>query len=133
AKEGPDAFYRGSIAKDILQVSELLGGRLSPADLSDFGPDWVSPISSTYHGWTVYELPPNGQGVAALEMLNIFERFPLGQYGFASAEAFHAKMEAQKLAYADLRKYVADPNFAKVPVTGLLSKEYAAKRAATID
>jgi len=133
AKEGPDAFYRGSIAKDILRVSKRLGGTLSAADLSDFKPEWVAPISTTYHGWTVYELPPNGQGVAALEMLNLFERFPLAQYGFASAEALHAKLEAQKLAYTDLRKYVADPKFAKVPVVGMLSKEYAAQRAATID
>jgi len=133
ANEGPEAFYRGSIAKDILRASEQLGGTLSAADLSDFKPEWVTPISTTYHGWTVYELPPNGQGVAALEMLNIFERFPLAQYGLASAEAFHAKLEAQKLAYADLRNYVADPKFAKVPVAGLLSKEYAAQRAATID
>jgi gamma-glutamyltranspeptidase/glutathione hydrolase len=133
AKNGPEVFYRGPIAKDILRVSEQFGGTLSATDLSDFKPEWVKPISTTYHGWTVYEMPPNGQGMAALEMLNIFERFPLAQYGLASAEAFHVKMEAQKLAYADLRKYLADPKFAKVPVAGLLSKEYASQRATTID
>ena len=133
ASQGPDAFYRGPIAAAILKTSDRLGGVMTAADLADFRPEWVEPISTTYHGWTVYELPPNGQGMTALEMLNIFERFPLAQYGFASPEAFHVKMEAQKLAYADLRRYLADPKFAKVPTSGIISKEYAAERAKAID
>jgi len=133
ASQGPDAFYRGPIAAALLKTSERMGGVMTAADLSDFRPEWVEPISTTYRGWTVYELPPNGQGMAALEMLNIFEHFPLAQYGYASADAFHVKMEAQKLAYADLRRYLADPKFAKVPSGGIISKPYAAERAATID
>ena len=133
AKGGPEVFYRGEIAKAILKTSERLGGVMSAADLADFQPEWVEPISTTYRGWTVYELPPNGQGMAVLEMLNIFERFPLPDWGFANADAFHVKLEAQNLAYADLRRYNADPRFAKVPVTGILSKAYATERASTID
>jgi len=133
AKEGPDAFYRGAIAKAVLKTSQRLGGVMTAADLADFQPEWVEPISTTYRGWTVYELPPNGQGMAVLEMLNIFEKFPLPEWSFANADAFHVKFEAQKLAYADLRRYNADPRFAKVPVAGILSKEYAAQRASTID
>jgi gamma-glutamyltranspeptidase/glutathione hydrolase len=133
ADQGADALYRGPIAKAILATSDRQGGVMSAGDLADFKPEWVQPISTTYHGWTVYEMPPNGQGMAALEMLNIFERFPLAQYGFASAPALHIKMEAQRLAYADMRRYDADPRFAKVPYSGIISKEYAAERAATID
>ncbi len=133
AREGPDTFYRGAIAKAILKTSERLGGVMTAADLADFRPAWVEPISTTYRGWTVYELPPNGQGMAVPEMLNIFEKFPLPEWGFANADAFHVKLEAQKLAYADLRRYNADPRFAKVPVVGILSKQYAAERASTID
>jgi gamma-glutamyltranspeptidase/glutathione hydrolase len=133
ASQGPDAFYSGDIAKSILKTSDRLGGVMSAADLADFKPEWVEPISTNYRGWTVYELPPNGQGMAALEMLNIFERFPLHDWGFAAADAWHVKIEAQKLAYADLYRYNADPRFAKVPVGGLIAKEYAAGRASTID
>jgi gamma-glutamyltranspeptidase / glutathione hydrolase len=133
ANQGPDAFYRGDIAKSILKTSDRLGGVMTARDLADFKPEWVEPISTTYGGWTVYELPPNGQGMAALEMLNIFAKFPLHDWGFASADAFHVKIEAQKLAYADLYRYNADLRFAKVPVEGLISKEYAAERASTID
>ena len=133
AREGADAFYRGDIAKAILKTSDRLGGVMSAADLADFKPEWVEPITTTYRDWTVYELPPNGQGLAALEMLNIFEKFPLVEWGFFDGRAFHVKMEAQKLAYADLRRYNADPRFAKVPTTGIISKPYAAGRAATID
>jgi gamma-glutamyltranspeptidase/glutathione hydrolase len=133
ASEGPDAFYRGAIAKAILKTSGRLGGVMTAADLADFQAEWVDPISTTYRGWTVYELPPNGQGMAALEMLNIFEKFPLPKWGFDSVDGFHIKLEAQKLAYADLKRYNADPRFVKVPVAGILSKKYAAERAATID
>ena len=133
ASEGPDAFYRGAIAEALIRTSDRLGGVMTAADLADFRPEWVEPISTTYRGWTIYELPPNGQGMAALEMLNIMERFPLAQYGPSSADGLHIKMEAQKLAYADLRRYLADPRFEKVPAAGIISKAYAAERAQTID
>jgi len=133
ASEGPDAFYRGAIAKALIKTSDRLGGVMTAADLADFRPEWVNPISTTYRGWTIYELPPNGQGMAALEMLNIMEHFPLAQYGPSSADALHIKMEAQKLAYSDLRRYLADPRFEKVPSAGIISKAYAAERAQTID
>ncbi|MDE3137215.1 MAG: gamma-glutamyltransferase [Acidobacteriota bacterium] len=132
ADQGPEAFYRGPIAKAILRTSNRLGGVMSAADLADFKPEWVTPISTTYRGWTVYELPPNGQGMAALEMLNIMERFPLAKDGFLSADSFHVKMAAQQLAYADLLRYIGDPRFVKVPVKGIISKAYAAKRASLI-
>jgi gamma-glutamyltranspeptidase / glutathione hydrolase len=133
AAQGADAFYKGDIAHAILKTSDRLGGVMSAEDLADFKPEWVDPISTTYRDWTVYELPPNGQGMAALEMLNIFEKFPLPDWGFADARAFHVKMEAQKLAYADLRRYNADPRFANVPTAGIISKAYGAERAALID
>jgi gamma-glutamyltranspeptidase/glutathione hydrolase len=133
AAGGADAFYRGPIAKAILRTSDRLGGTLAGADLSEFQSEWVTPISTEYRGWKVYELPPNGQGLAALEMLNIMETFPLFNYGPRSVESLHLKIEAQKLAYADLQRYLADPRFAKVPVDGLISKKYAAERAASID
>ncbi|MEJ2009976.1 MAG: gamma-glutamyltransferase [Acidobacteriota bacterium] len=133
ATEGEDAFYRGPIAQAIVKTMDRLGGVMSLSDLSSYHAEWVDPISTTYRGWKVYELPPNGQGMAALEMLNIFEKYPLPQWGFFNVDALHVKMEAQKLAYTDLRRYLGDPRFAKVPVKGIISKAYAAKRAATID
>jgi gamma-glutamyltranspeptidase/glutathione hydrolase len=133
ADQGAGAFYRGGVAQAILKVSARLGGKLSAPDLAEFQSEWVQPVSTDYRGWKVYELPPNSQGIAALEMLNIFETFPLFNYAAASVEALHLQIEAQKLAYADLHRYVADPRFAKVPTAGLISKEYARKRAALID
>ena len=106
---------------------------MTAADLKEFTPAWVDPISTTYRGWTVYELPPNTQGIAALMMLNLMERFPLGEYGFHSPKALHTMIEAKKLAYADMLRYVADPNFAKVPVPAMLNKDHAAQRAALIN
>ncbi len=132
AREGPTAFYRGALAQAILRTSQRLGGVLAPEDLSEYEPEWVEPISTTYRGWTVYELPPNSQGIAALEMLNIMEQFPLPKLPSGSAQAWHVKIEAQKLAYEDLRRYVGDPRFARVPLAGLLSKPYAAERARLI-
>ena len=133
ASQGPEAFYNGPIAKAILATSDRLGGVMSAADLRDFRPEWVQPLSTTYRGWKVYEMPPNGQGMAALEMLNIMEKFPLGKSGFASADSFHVKMEAQKLAYSDLRRYDADPRLVPVPAAGIVSPEYGAERAKAID
>jgi gamma-glutamyltranspeptidase/glutathione hydrolase len=132
AEQGPDAFYKGEIAAAILKTSQHLGGTLSAEDLASFHSEWVTPISSDYRGWRVYELPPNGQGMAALEMLNIMETLPAAPAPFSPAE-MHLRIEAMKLAYSDLRRYDADPRFAKVPVAGILSKDYARKRAASID
>ncbi len=129
ADEGPAAFYKGKIAQAILSTSRELGGTMAADDLAAFSPEWVDPISTTYRGWTVYELPPNGQGMAALEMLNIMETTPASADGPSSVSELHKKIEAMKLAYADLYRYDADPRFAKVPVKGLLSKEYAKERA----
>jgi gamma-glutamyltranspeptidase/glutathione hydrolase len=133
ASGGRDAYYRGESAKSIVALSGRLGGTMTPEDLADYSSEWVEPISTTYHGWTVYEIPPNGQGIAALEMLNIMEQFSLGQFGHNSTDALHAMIEAKKLAYADMYRYVADPKFSQVPVQGMLSKEYAARRAKLVD
>jgi gamma-glutamyltranspeptidase/glutathione hydrolase len=133
ASKGRDAFYKGEIAKLILACSRQHGGTLTASDLAEFSSEWVEPISTTYHGWTVYEIPPNGQGIAALMMLNIMENFPLAQYGHNSAPALHVMIEAKKLAYADMLRYVADQRFSKVPVRGMLDKSYARERASLID
>ena len=133
ADKGADAYYKGEIAQAILSTSKALGGTMSADDLAEFKPEWVEPVSTTYRDWTVYELPPNGQGMAALEMLNIMETTPASPDGPLSVVELHKKIEAMKLAYADLERYNADPRFAKVPVKGLLSKEYAKERAKLID
>src|SRR5258706_781941 len=133
AEAGPDAFYKGEIAAAILKTSQRLGGFMTSDDLREFSSEWVKPISTTYRGWTIYELPPNGQGIGALEMLNIMEDFPLQGFTQLSPDALHIEIEAQKLAYQDQRRYVADPRFADGPVAGLLSKAYATRRAAEID
>ena len=133
ASGGRDAYYRGDSAKSIVALSSRLGGTMTLEDLADYSSEWVEPISTTYHGWTVYEIPPNGQGIAALEMLNTMERFSLAQFGHNSIDALHVMIEAKKLAYADMYRYVADPKFSQVPVQGMLSKEYAAQRAKLVD
>jgi gamma-glutamyltranspeptidase/glutathione hydrolase len=133
AEGGPRAYYGGEIAKAILATSRELVGTMTPEDLETFSAEWVEPISVTYRGWKVYELPPNGQGMAALEMLNIMEQFSPAKAGPLSSEELHKKIEAMKLAYADLARYNADPRFAKIPVAGLLSKEYAKQRARLIN
>jgi gamma-glutamyltranspeptidase/glutathione hydrolase len=133
ASGGRDAYYRGESAKSIVALSGRLGGTMTLEDLADYSSEWVEPISTAYHGWTVYEIPPNGQGIAALEMLNIMEQFSLAQFGHNSTDALHAMIEAKKLAYADMYRYVADPKFGQIPVQGMLSKEYAAKRAKLVD
>jgi len=129
ARNGPAAFYSGPIAKAILACSSKRGGTMTAADLSAFKPEWVDPISTTYRGWTVFELPPSTQGIAALMMLDLMEQFPLGEYGFHSAEALHVMIEAKKLAYADMLRYVGDPRLAKTPVRAMLNKTRARKRA----
>jgi len=133
AQNGAADFYKGEIARAILSTSQSLGGTMAAEDLAEFSPEWVEPISTTYRDWTVYELPPNGQGMAALEMLNIMETSPPSPDGPLSVAELHKKIEAMKLAYADLGRYNADPRFAKVPVKGMLSKEYARQRAQLID
>lgn len=133
ATSGPQAFYSGEIAQAILATEHEFGGAMAADDLKEFSGEWVDPISTTYRGWTVYELPPNGQGMAALEMLNIMEQFQPAKSGPVSTEEVHKRIEAMKLAYADLARYNADPRFAKVPVKGLLSKDYAKQRSQLID
>jgi gamma-glutamyltranspeptidase/glutathione hydrolase len=133
AEKGPDALYKGEIAAAILKTSHDLGGTMTPEDLASYSAEWVQPISIDYRGWRVYELPPNGQGMAALEMLNIMETTPPTPLGAFSPIEMHKRIEAMKLAFADVRRYDADPHAYDVPVAQLLSKEYARKRAALID
>ncbi len=133
AENGANAFYKGEIARAIVSTSKSLGGTMAPDDLAEFSPEWVEPVSTTYRDWTIYELPPNGQGMAALEMLNIMETSPPSADGPLSVTELHKKIEAMKLAYADLGRYNADPRFAKIPVKGILSKDYAQQRAKLID
>jgi gamma-glutamyltranspeptidase/glutathione hydrolase len=132
AEHGRDAFYNGPMTATMVKFLQAQGGTHTLDDFREFQPEWVEPISTTYRGWTVYELPPNGQGIAALTMLNIMEQFPLGQYPHNSADALHLMIEAKKLAYADMYKYVGDPRFTPVPVKEMLSKDLAKKRAALI-
>jgi len=133
ATGGPEAFYKGPIAEAIIKTSQQLGGAMTMADLATFESEWVDPISTDYRGWRVYELPPNGQGISALEILNIMETTPSHAEGPLSAPEIHKRIEAMKLAFADLHRYVADPRTEKIPVAGLLSKDYARGRAKLID
>ena len=133
AAHGRDAYYNGPMTQTMVKFLNAQGGVHTLEDFRDFQPEWVEPVSTTYRGWNIYELPPNGQGIAALSMLNIMEHFPLAQYGHNSAEALHVMIEAKKLAYADMYKYVGDPRFSPIPVAPLISKDLAAKRAKLID
>jgi len=133
AEKGPEAFYKGEIAQSIVKTSQRLGGVMTMDDLAAYSSEWVEPISIDYRGWKVYELPPNGQGMAALEMLNIMQTRQPAAGGAFSAEEMHKRIEAMKLAYSDVHRYVADPRTYDSPVAQLLSKEYAMKRAALID
>jgi len=129
AREGKKGFYAGATAERVVKFLNELGNPMTLKDLEEFQPEWVEPISTTYHDWRIWELPPNGQGLAALSMLNIMEQFPLAKYGHNSAQALHTMIEAKKLAYADLIKYVGDPRFSKIPTEQLLSKKLARQRA----
>ncbi|HTA69750.1 MAG TPA: gamma-glutamyltransferase family protein, partial [Bryobacteraceae bacterium] len=133
ADKGRDAFYKGDIAAALLQTSGRLKGTMTAEDLASYSAEWVEPISIDYRGWRVYELPPNGQGMAALEMLNIMETVAPSPLGAFSSPEMHKRIEAMKLAYSDLHRYDADPHTYDVPVAALLSKDYARKRAALID
>jgi gamma-glutamyltranspeptidase/glutathione hydrolase len=133
ADQGEAAFYKGEIAQAILKTSRELGGTMTEDDLASYSAEWVDPISTKYRDWTVYELPPNGDGIAALEMLNIIEQFKPDPSGPHSPGELHTRIEAMKLAYADVKAYDGDPRFGRIPVEELLSKKYAAKRATLID
>ena len=133
ARGGRDAFYKGEIAKAIVDYCEKNGGYISLSDLAAQKSEWVEPISTNYRGYTVYEIPPNSQGLTALLTLNILEGFDLAALSAQPDRYYHTLIEATKLAFADRDRYIADPAFSKVPVTELLSKEYAAKRRALID
>jgi gamma-glutamyltranspeptidase/glutathione hydrolase len=133
AEHGRDAFYKGEIAQRICAFSGKNGAYLTLQDLADHTDDWVEPVSTNYRGYDVWELPPNGQGIAVLEMLNILEQFDLKSLGHNSAEHLHLLIEAKKLAFADRAKYYADPVFNELPVGELISKEYAARQVTRID
>jgi gamma-glutamyltranspeptidase / glutathione hydrolase len=128
AQNGRDAFYRGPIADQIDAFMRTNDGWLRKVDFEKHTSTWVDPVSVSYRGYDVCELPPNGQGIAVLQMLNLLEGFDLHGMGFQSADAFHVMIEAKKLAFEDRAKFYADPAFAKIPLKGLLSKEYAAER-----
>ena len=128
ATQGRTAFYRGEIADKIDVFMREHAGWLRKADFEKHRSTWVEPLSVNYRGFDVYELPPNGQGISALQMLNILEGFDLRRMGFLSADALHVMIEAKKLAFEDRARFYADPDFARVPIRGLLSKEYAAQR-----
>jgi gamma-glutamyltranspeptidase/glutathione hydrolase len=132
AAKGRDGYYKGKMAENLVTFLRAHGGAHTLEDFAEFEPEWVEPITTTYRGWDIFELPPNGQGVAALSMLNIMENFPLKDYGHNSAAALHVMVEAKKLAYADMARYVGDPRFGPVPVKEMLSKDLAKQRAALI-
>ena len=133
ADGGRDAFYKGPIAREIVRYASESGGFLTMEDFANHSSEWVEPISTNYRGYEVYQCPPNGQGLGVLLMLNILEGFPLSEMEYNSPEYLHLLIEAKKLAYADLGKYVADPWQNELPTASLLSKEYAAKRRKMID
>lgn len=133
AKDGKKGYYTGPTADAILATIKAEGGTMTAADLTEFAPEWVNTMTTTYRGWTVHELPPNSQGMAALMMLNIMSRYPIAEYGFLSTKAMHVEIEAKKLAYADLLKYIGDPKFSKLPVEALMASSHADARAKLID
>jgi gamma-glutamyltranspeptidase/glutathione hydrolase len=133
AEGGRDAYYRGPIAAELVRLSDQVGGLFTLKDFADHTSTWVEPVSTNYRGYDVWELPPNGQGIAALQMLNILEGYDLKQFGPNSPDFWHLFLEAKKVAYADRGRYYADPEFAKVPVAELIAKPYAAERRKLID
>lgn len=130
---GRDAFYRGEIAKKIVAFSEKNGGYFSLRDFADHKNDWIEPVSTNYRGYDVWELPPNGQGIAALEMLNLLEGYDLAALGPGHPQYLHLLTEAKKLAFADRAKFYSDPAFNRLPTAELISKAYADKRRKLID
>lgn len=133
AAHGRDGFYRGEVAETMANFVQKHGGFLSVEDLAEHRSDWVQPVSTDYRGYTVWELPPNGQGIAALQILNVLEGFDLRKAGFGSSDHVHAFVEAKKLAFEDRAKYYSDPAFNKLPVAQLISKRYGEERRALID
>ena len=133
ARSGSQAFYEGEIAERIVAFSKAHGGYFSKRDFRDHRADWIEPVSTTYRGYDVWELPPNGQGIAVLQMLNLLEHFDIGSMQPNSAEHLHLFLEAKKLAFEDRAVYYADMDFADVPLKQLISKEYAAERVKLID
>jgi gamma-glutamyltranspeptidase / glutathione hydrolase len=132
-EKGRDAFYKGEIADKIDKFMQENGGFLRKADFEKHTSTWIDPVSTNYRGYDVFELPPNGQGIATLQILNILEGFDLKSMGRNSGETLHVMIEAKKIAWADRAKFYADPEFAKIPLPGLLSKEYATERRKLID
>ncbi len=133
AKDGRDAFYKGKIAHTIADYMKKQGGFLSYEDMASHHGQWVEPVSTNYRGYDVWELPPNGQGIAALQILNILELFDVSKMQLDSAQYVHLFTEAKKLAFEDRAKFYADPDFNKIPVKQLISKSYAKKRAKLIN
>jgi gamma-glutamyltranspeptidase/glutathione hydrolase len=133
ATQGESAFYKGAIAEAILKTSNELGGTMTADDLASYSAEWVEPVSIDYRGWKVYELPPNGDGIAALEMLQIMQQFTPSTDGPVRAAELHTRIEAMKLAYSDITHSNGDPKFSSIPVSELLSQEFAASRAKQID
>jgi len=133
ARDGADAFYKGEIAERIVKFSQANGGRFSIRDFQEHSADWVEPVSTSYRGYDVWELPPNGQGIATLQMLNLLEHFDIGSMQPNSAEQLHLFIEAKKVAFEDRAVYYADMDFARVPLKELISKEYAEQRVKLID
>jgi gamma-glutamyltranspeptidase / glutathione hydrolase len=133
AGKGRDAFYKGEIADKVDEFMQANGGFLRKADFEKHTSTWVEPVSTNYRGYDVFELPPNGQGIAVLQILNILEGFDLRAMGRNSPETLHTMIEAKKIAWADRAKFYADPAFARIPHAGLLSKSYAAERRRLID
>ncbi len=133
AREGRKAFYEGELAETMVEYVQAQGGFLSMRDLADHESEWVEPVSTNYRGYDVWELPPNGQGIAALQILNILELYDIRSMGFGSKEYMHLFTEAKKLAFEDRAKFYADKDFNEIPVEHLISKSYAAERAELID
>jgi gamma-glutamyltranspeptidase/glutathione hydrolase len=133
AAKGRDAFYRGEIAKEIVRFSEANGGYFSMKDFADHTSDWIEPVSTNYRGYDVWELPPSGQGIAALHILNILEAYDLKSLGPKHPEYLHLLLEAKKLAFADRSKFYADPQFGKLPTAELITKKYAEAQRKRID
>src|SRR5262249_31797087 len=123
-EKGRDAFYKGRLAREMVACSEKYGGLLALKDFEDHTSTWVDPVSTSYRGHEVWQIPPPGQGIAVLQMLNLLEGYDLAKMGPESPDYWHLLLEAKKLAYADRSRYYADPEFTKVPVKELISKAY---------
>lgn len=133
SKKGRDGFYKGEVAKKIAKHQKNSGGFLTTKDLIEHKSEWIEPVTVNYRGYDIWELPPNGQGMSVLQILNILEGFNISEMGYGSADHLHHLIEAKKLAYEDMAKFYGDPAFGKIPYEKLLSKEYGAERGALIN